>query len=1654
MSKTRISTSIRETNSLSPFKFHFPLFLIVIAFLLLPSQAAFSAQIKLAWDPNTESDLAGYKVYYGTASHSYGTPINVGNLTTYTLAGLTSGQTYYIAVTAYDTSNNESGFSNEVSGAATNTAQTYSYTIASNPAGLQITVDGTTYTAPQTFNWTAGSSHTVSSPSPQGGTGTRYVFASWSDGGAQSHTITAPSTSTTYTVNLGTQYSLTTSASPSAGGTVSPSGATWYNAGQSVSVSATANAGYSFSSWTGDLTGSTSPASLTMGGPKSVTASFTQNQYTLTASTNPASSGSVTKNPDKPSYVYGEQVLLTATAISGYAFSQWSGSLSGTNNPATLTMNGNKGVTANFSSVTETVSAPVTPNGTTSGVTGTNYSYAASGASSNMGHTVEYQFDWKGDGTDLSSWGPSGQSKTWTLAGSYQVKARARCTAHTSVVSNWSNGLSVGISQAGGTQAYTVSSSVSGLQVTVDDANYSTPQTFQWVPGSSHKLSAQSPQNKSQGSRFVFTSWSDGGGQTHTVNVPSSSTTYNANFKNQNKIKLIVSPSDAGTVSLSSSGATSGSTPIVLSKEKEEWYDDNDTVTLVATANPGYSFSEWSGDYSGKNNSASLSMKRSMEIVANFVVASETVSTPTPPNGPVSSNPGASNSYSTGGAISSSGHPVQYQFDWKGDESDLSQWGASPQSKAWSSAGAYLVRARARCSTHPSIVSSWSSPLSVSIGQTGTVCTVSTNPSGLQIAIDGTTYRAPQTFNWSPGSSHTLSVPITQSETTGTRNTYSSWSDGGGQTHTITTPSSSMTYTANFKTEYSLTTSVSPSAGGSVSPSGVNWYNSGQNVTISATANSGYRFSGWSGDLSATTNPVSVVMTGPKNVTANLFEVAGYLAVTPALGLSASGPSGGPFSPSSRIYTLENRGGAAINWSTSKTQSWISLSSNSGSLAPGTSTTVTVSINSNSNILVAGSYSDTITFNNTTQGGGNTSRAVALNIGSVNQGYTVTTDPPGLFVVVDGLNYRAPETFNWTPGSSHTVSITSPQFGPSGSQYAFGSWNDGGGQSHTLTTPSTGAIYVASFITQYSLTTFISPAGGGQVNLPVTNWYNHGESVLASATASTGYNFTGWSGDLSSVISPTFIVMNGPKIITANFTSDPCSLTPNVNPPGSGVITRDPEKVIYANGEQVTLTARANEGYIFKDWSGGVAGETNLITLSMKGNITATANFIPSGFLEVTPLEGLSASGRQGGDFSPSSQVYTIRNRGDIPIKWKVAKKPRWTNLSLANGSLAPGETVQVTVSINDSVKQVRMGSYNAMVTFKNAARGSDSISRSIALTVKPPIKTYTIKTNPDGLQVIVDGVPYVSPRTFDWEVGSSHTFEARTLQGSSPGSQYAFSSWSDRKPQIHNIVAPSRDTSYVANFKMQYSLTTSVNSPEGGVVTPSGTNWVNQGQKVSVNAKPNSGYKFLNWSGDVSGSSNPSSVTLDRPMNLVANFQKVEAQAASASSQESANSKTSPPMIGELESPSEGKRVFGLKTIYGWALDNEGISRVRLFIDGEYVCDIPYGGLREDLKEDYPDYPNAEKGGFALVWNYSSLSSGVHVVQVETQNMKGEVLRLSANILVQKLSGDIITQVNPKEWLIPGVNFAVDGSAKTYDLRLEWSNETQAFEIVDLYAQ
>ena len=157
-----------------------------------------------------------------------------------------------------------------------------------------------------------------------------------------------------------------------------------------------------------------------------------------------------------------------------------------------------------------------------------------------------------------------------------------------------------------------------------------------------------------------------------------------------------------------------------------------------------------------------------------------------------------------------------------------------------------------------------------SFSQNPVQITVQTNPAGRSVSIDGgSAVTAPQVVNWTPGSVHTIATTSPQAGATGTQFIWSHWSDGGAISHSVTVPAVNTTYTANFTTQFML--SMNAGTGGSVQPAS-GFFNSGQVVQISALANSGFSFTGWTGtgtgSFSGNTNPVSVTMNGPINQTA------------------------------------------------------------------------------------------------------------------------------------------------------------------------------------------------------------------------------------------------------------------------------------------------------------------------------------------------------------------------------------------------------------------------------------------------------------------------------------------------------------------------------------------------------------------------------------------------------------------------------------------------------------------------------------------------------------------------------------------------------------------------------------------------------------------
>ncbi|MBD3289370.1 carbohydrate-binding protein, partial [candidate division KSB1 bacterium] len=351
-----------------------------------------------------------------------------------------------------------------------------------------------------------------------------------------------------------TTFSLTTNTSGSGSISLDPSGGT-YDSSTVVTLTATPDFGYVFSGWSGNLSGSNNPDSITMNSNKSVTATFVEDttitEFDLT--TNTSGSGSITLDPSGGTYDSSTVVTLTANPGSGYQFDNWSGDLTGSANPDSITMNANKSVTANFSEVTSTV---------------------YDGCSANI---VTGSCD-----TENSGYTGSGYANTDNSNGTY--------VEWTNVVVSATNNYNCIIRFAnGGSNARSVNVSVNDSVQT----SLSFETTGSWTTWSTKSCSLYltSDTNKV---KLVGTS-SESCPNIDKLEVETGSQT--------TQFTLTTNTSGSGSISLSPSGGT---------------YDSSTVVTLTATADSGYQFSSWSGDLTGSANPDSITMNANKSVTATF----------------------------------------------------------------------------------------------------------------------------------------------------------------------------------------------------------------------------------------------------------------------------------------------------------------------------------------------------------------------------------------------------------------------------------------------------------------------------------------------------------------------------------------------------------------------------------------------------------------------------------------------------------------------------------------------------------------------------------------------------------------------------------------------------------------------------------------------------------------------------------------------------------------------------------------------------------------------------------------------------------------------------------------------------------------------------
>jgi hypothetical protein len=432
------------------------------------------------------------------------------------------------------------------------------------------------------------------------------------------------------------------------------------------------------------------------------------------------------------------------------------------------------------------------------------------------------------------------------------------------------------------------------------------------------------------------------------------------------------------------------------------------------------------------------------------------------------------------------------------------------------------------------------------------------------------------------------------------------------------------------------------------------------------------------------------------------------------------------------------------------------------------------------------------------------------------------------------------------------------------------------------------------------LFTLTTSGTNGSITLnPSGGVYSTGTVVTVTASPNFGYAFGNWSGDLSGSLSPTTITMNTNKNVTANFVVSSGDVAPwletftlndgtkSHGAPTSWMATRASGKfevsgnrfmINGASGEGVLETAPINisagsvKASLQVQAAGGidnsdyvrfykiVDGGAKVLIAQQIGNFTGTNTMLD------TNIVGTNLKLRIEASVSASDEYYFMDN---LRVDYEAALSTFTLTISATNGSIVlnppggiytTGTVVTVTANPNagfafNDWSGDLTGSNNSTTITMN---GNKSVTANFVA-----VPTFTMATSTSNGAIILN------PPGGVYNAGTVVTVTAN------PNVGYAFGSWSG---DLSGSVNPTNITmnmnkSVTANFVPvpTYTLTTSATNGSITLNSPGGI--YNSGTVVTVTAIPNAGYSFGNWSGNLSGSVNPTNITMSGNRSVTANF-------------------------------------------------------------------------------------------------------------------------------------------------------------------------------------
>lgn len=376
----------------------------------------------------------------------------------------------------------------------------------------------------------------------------------------------------------------------------------------------------------------------------------------------------------------------------------------------------------------------------------------------------------------------------------------------------------------------------------------------------------------------------------------------------------------------------------------------------------------------------------------------------------------------------------------------------------------------------------------------------------------------------------------------------------------------------------------------------------------------------------------------------------------------------------------------------------------------------------------------------------------------------------------------------------------------------------------------------------FKLVVQVQPVGAGYVTIsPLEIDYIYGTTITLTAVPNQGYEFSGWSGNITGQQNPLTFIITEDILAVANFiktgeTGITYTLTTLIEPEGSGVVVLTPAGGVYPQGTVVSLLAQANPNYTFEGWSGNLSGTQNPAEIVMNSNKTVRAIFTVATYslnVNINPVgAGIVSLNPSGGYYIAGTTVTltALPNSGYTFISW--------------SGDI---QSNNPTISL-------------IMDTNKNITANFEGSSTST-------VYSLTININPSGAGTVV-----LDPIGGVYQPGTQVTLTAIA------SGNYEFAGWSGDINSYSNpyVITMNSNKTITANFSLKtYTLSTSVYPLNAGTVelSPSGGVYT-AGTEVIAQAVANSGYTFFMWlDTDIYSRSNPISILINKNTSLRACF-------------------------------------------------------------------------------------------------------------------------------------------------------------------------------------